>query len=335
METHALLDATRSEDPTVVRQALLALRTLDEGARAALGTRVIERLAAMAEHLHTTAAPELTPHYGTVLWAFIAASLRLRGAHRPLARLFALDDDTLNEIWDDILTEDGAILLADTYDGDPAALRALLRTAEASPYARVEALSAARLLVERGELTRATALELFTVGAEAVLARATREADEIDPDDETFASLALAEAEDFAAWELRGTLQKLVDADLWDESITDLNTLLARLRPGAKPQPHERPWPVGDVWTCVSWWDWFKDQPDRNPRRRANCPSRAGSEPTEPWALEDLPGAAKAEPSTAENDLPPPPVVRESPKVGRNDPCPCGSGKKFKKCCGG
>lgn len=28
-----------------------------------------------------------------------------------------------------------------------------------------------------------------------------------------------------------------------------------------------------------------------------------------------------------------PTVVRSSPKVGRNDPCPCGSGKKFKKCC--
>lgn len=25
---------------------------------------------------------------------------------------------------------------------------------------------------------------------------------------------------------------------------------------------------------------------------------------------------------------------REHPKIGRNDPCPCGSGKKFKKCCG-
>jgi preprotein translocase subunit SecA len=23
-----------------------------------------------------------------------------------------------------------------------------------------------------------------------------------------------------------------------------------------------------------------------------------------------------------------------TPKVGRNDPCPCGSGKKYKKCCG-
>jgi SEC-C motif-containing protein len=28
------------------------------------------------------------------------------------------------------------------------------------------------------------------------------------------------------------------------------------------------------------------------------------------------------------------PVVREEPKIGRNDPCPCGSGKKYKKCCG-
>ena len=27
-------------------------------------------------------------------------------------------------------------------------------------------------------------------------------------------------------------------------------------------------------------------------------------------------------------------VVRTSPKVGRNDPCPCGSGKKYKQCCG-
>ncbi|MFN9975212.1 MAG: SEC-C metal-binding domain-containing protein [Phycisphaerae bacterium] len=26
-------------------------------------------------------------------------------------------------------------------------------------------------------------------------------------------------------------------------------------------------------------------------------------------------------------------VVREGPKIGRNDPCSCGSGKKYKKCC--
>jgi uncharacterized protein YecA (UPF0149 family) len=26
-------------------------------------------------------------------------------------------------------------------------------------------------------------------------------------------------------------------------------------------------------------------------------------------------------------------IVREFPRTGRNDPCPCGSGRKFKKCC--
>lgn len=28
------------------------------------------------------------------------------------------------------------------------------------------------------------------------------------------------------------------------------------------------------------------------------------------------------------------PVRRETERIGRNDPCPCGSGKKYKKCCG-
>ena len=29
-----------------------------------------------------------------------------------------------------------------------------------------------------------------------------------------------------------------------------------------------------------------------------------------------------------------PSPVRAAKKIGRNDPCPCGSGKKYKKCCG-
>ncbi|MGN0910738.1 MAG: SEC-C metal-binding domain-containing protein [Thermoguttaceae bacterium] len=27
-------------------------------------------------------------------------------------------------------------------------------------------------------------------------------------------------------------------------------------------------------------------------------------------------------------------IRNKSPRVGRNDPCPCGSGKKYKHCCG-
>lgn len=40
-----------------------------------------------------------------------------------------------------------------------------------------------------------------------------------------------------------------------------------------------------------------------------------------------MPTAQPAQPKSA-------PIRSEGPKVGRNDPCPCGSGKKYKKCCG-
>ncbi len=38
--------------------------------------------------------------------------------------------------------------------------------------------------------------------------------------------------------------------------------------------------------------------------------------------------------SRGEDDVKAEPVKRKDKKVGRNDPCPCGSGKKYKKCCG-
>ena len=45
-------------------------------------------------------------------------------------------------------------------------------------------------------------------------------------------------------------------------------------------------------------------------------------------------GTAEGAPAAPEIQLPKVTVRRETPKVGRNDPCPCGSGKKFKACHG-
>jgi len=46
--------------------------------------------------------------------------------------------------------------------------------------------------------------------------------------------------------------------------------------------------------------------------------------------VDEVLGAVPAAP----DETPPQPVRFAGPKVGRNDPCPCGSGKKYKKCCG-
>jgi len=37
---------------------------------------------------------------------------------------------------------------------------------------------------------------------------------------------------------------------------------------------------------------------------------------------------------TSDGEVAKPKTVRKEQTVGRNDPCPCGSGKKYKKCCG-
>ena len=53
------------------------------------------------------------------------------------------------------------------------------------------------------------------------------------------------------------------------------------------------------------------------------------------WICEITVDADKPE-NTADLDLLQNPILpaKAAPKVGRNEPCTCGSGKKFKKCCG-
>ena len=55
----------------------------------------------------------------------------------------------------------------------------------------------------------------------------------------------------------------------------------------------------------------------------------------EPQAASAVPQAGEAAPETpVSRPDPGVPYQRDEEKVGPNDPCPCGSGKKFKKCCG-
>jgi hypothetical protein len=70
-----------------------------------------------------------------------------------------------------------------------------------------------------------------------------------------------------------------------------------------------------------------------------NAPSAATSSP-----FGAIRGGAPDAGASARGNGPQPPrtggddvikqVKRDEPKVGRNDPCPCGSGKKYKKCHG-
>jgi len=98
------------------------------------------------------------------------------------------------------------------------------------------------------------------------------------------------------------------------------------LRRNCPPAGYTRIWeqPVRE-WLESTWKyakDWF-DKRSQPPAEREPLPERGPAA----WPADIAPAP---EPPFA----PPIPIINQSPKVGRNDPCPCGSGKKYKKCCG-
>lgn len=80
----------------------------------------------------------------------------------------------------------------------------------------------------------------------------------------------------------------------------------------------------------------LKLQPERRPQRVKTVFDTSGQHMVHPQAQKFEPAPGPSEPRSAQphpRQAPPVPAVSH-PRVGRNDPCPCGSGKKYKKCCG-
>jgi hypothetical protein len=122
---------------------------------------------------------------------------------------------------------------------------------------------------------------------------------------------------DFGLVELREPLLALYDQELVDSisiSRKELETFRAEVVSPDWKQP------MVDVAEEVSWWGCFsetamqdggKDDPDLADEEQDEL-----MPPVEPYSYS------------------PPVPYRAPPKVGRNDPCSCGRGKKFKKSCG-
>jgi hypothetical protein len=79
------------------------------------------------------------------------------------------------------------------------------------------------------------------------------------------------------------------------------------------------------------WLGWLEAE-ERRQKARLRLPLNSGRLPAAGKPFPPLPAATAI--GRTPRGLPlPAPVQRAAPKVGRNDPCPCGSGRKFKKCC--
>ena len=227
---------------------------------------------------------------------------RATAAYRPLARLLALEDDEVQEVLGDAVPETVHRIMAQVFDGDPQPLYAVIEAERADPFVRSRMLETLAMLVLRGELAREE------------VARYLRDAfSNLRPHDTSFvwygwqsaiAALGLIELKSLVR---KAFARQLIDPG--DMSFADFEVHLKH----ARSHP-ESPWetaapdefaPFED--TIAELASWQHRIPDDLERRLADD-----------WSL----GLAEAAPAS-----------NPFRNIGRNDPCPCGSGKKFKKCC--
>jgi preprotein translocase subunit SecA len=116
--------------------------------------------------------------------------------------------------------------------------------------------------------------------------------------------------------ELLEDVRRAYEDGLVDPGFASLEGIERDLR--SRPQRRrERHYVITDAIAEMEWWASFHPEDSRSKK----LPK-----------LENLPPPPPSAPPTSSYAAPQP-FVRE-PKIGRNDPCPCGSGKKYKKCCG-
>ena len=268
-----------------------------------------------ADPAHYLKQPQENLHLFAI---YLLAEFRERRALDAFLRFFSLPGEAALNLTGDSVTEHGAAILASVCGGDPAPLLKLVRDESVNEFVRQQAMDG--LLVQSlwGERPRDAVVEdlrgLFRTMPKP-------------GNGYLWAGLA-GMVSDFNAPELLPEARRAFAEELVDESIISLDDIdpeVPRLLKGFPPPDNEgqarwfaeRNAPIDAVTECSAWL----------------CFRADGHDPLLP-ELPDLPDDDLYLPPENRAYPPSDPPYVAPPKVGRNDPCPCGSGKKFKKCCG-
>ncbi len=240
-------------------------------------------------------------------------------AYPALLAMGRMVEPTLDAVLGDALTESYGRILAAVCDGDVVPLKALLEDETVTFWVRVAALQALVVRVLEGDDDRQDLLQyLEQLGGCEV--KRLRDPDHPSDGDELIDFVARAMG-DLAATEFRALVDGWFDdgliAECWlrrDRFHADVNRTFEDACTQALESGQGY---VRRVEAEIGSWAGFSaPQPGKSAGDWAPRP------PTPPRLPINLVPAPVL------------PHLRESPKVGRNDTCPCGSGKKYKKCCG-
>ncbi len=260
---------------------------------------------------------EVEDEYGWVLHivaAYHLAERRRTEAYPLLLQTMALPEDSLDSIWSDSVSECLPEWLVSTWDGDLARLIEFILDARVSAWVRHGAVDAMAGLYHGGRLGREQYLD-----AMRTLDRELGEAD--DP----VRAAWMLQVGVTGLEELAEAARRAIAAQRGELVFISLREFERDLRNGVQGTVRARDVdaPVEPGWerTLGAWYMY---------ERKAH--RKYFGDP-----VDDAEGVFDDEEFDEDADADWPvemPYVRETPKIGRNDPCPCGSGKKYKKCCG-
>jgi hypothetical protein len=239
---------------------------------------------------------------------YLLAEFRAREALPAIVQAISLPDEGPFDLFGDTITEDLSAVLASLADNDPDQITSLVQNKEVNQWVRSAAAGSLVKMFAAGKHPRDEIVQR--------LRQSFRRA--IDEQDFEIISLLVNTLCDLFPEEAYEEIKEAYEKQLVDEfmiRLSDVNYVLQRGRAECIKRLGERPALIDDTVARLQRWASFDE---------AESPSSATT--------------ASDQHSLAKPDYSFPPVTepvrRSEERVGRNDPCPCGSGKKFKKCCG-
>ena len=231
---------------------------------------------------------------------YVLAGAREASACPALWRMLALPEEQLDPIMGDITTETLPKIAASVYDDDAEALFAAIADPARNEYVRHSLLRAATFLAWDGRIDLDRMRRFLVQFDEEGLA---------DGDNyvwvgwtEGIAELGFADLTSRVVAGWNRMPERTIDRRHYDD---DLRHALARPRDMARMAEQGLGY-VDDIQREMAWWDYDRSARSVSPIDDVEPSRRFGSRT---------------------------PVSNPLRHVGRNDPCPCGSGRKAKKCC--
>lgn len=243
-------------------------------------------------------------YFGHIYATFLLAQFKENSLFKIFLELIRLPGETPFDLYGDSITEDTARILGTVYDGEIDEIKKLIQDNLVNEYVRGQGANILLILVLNGILDREEVVEYFKYLLDGGLK---------DRNTEVITSIVCC-ATDLHPKESYESIKRCFDKGEVSTLTIDLKSVEIELKQDmgvviSRCKGNEHNKFITNAIESISWWNCFKDENEKNNESFTFDYEKAMK------VLDNL---------NKENII----------KIGRNDPCPCGSGKKYKKCCG-